>query len=51
MYVWKVDGVVLTLFGAEGIIYYTQVVGDENRSDKRRNLYRRLIDIEVRAYL
>jgi len=51
MYVWKVDGVVLTLFGAEGIIYYTQVVGDDNRSDKRRGLYRRLIDIEVRAYL
>jgi len=51
MYVWKVNDTVLTLFGTEGIIYYTQVVGEENRSDKRRNLYRRLIDVEVRAYL
>ena len=51
MYVWKVDGRVLTLFGTEGIIYYTQVVGEENLSDKRRGLYRRLIDVEVRAYL
>lgn len=51
MYVWDVNGKILTLFGTEGIIYYAQVVGDTTLTDKRRGLYRRLIDVEVRAYL
>lgn len=50
-YVWRVDGYKLTLFGFDGYVYFAQVDSTQNLSDKRRGVYRRLIDVEVRAFV